>query len=76
LQKGIAHFLNTKDMERGKDIFRNASLFTMNGMVDPRLMPGYSKNTASTTGNEIKKASVLMRIRFAMHYFVGKLITK
>lgn len=58
-------------MESQKEIFRNASLFTMNGLVDPRMMPGYVKNEPKKDTNDI---SLLFRIRIAMHAFVGKLI--
>jgi hypothetical protein len=58
-------------MESQNDIYRNASLFTMNGLVDPRMMPGYVKSKSKKGANDI---SLLFRIRIAMHSFVGKLI--
>lgn len=36
-------------MQVNNDFFRKASLFTMNGMADPRMMPGYKTDTKSTT---------------------------
>lgn len=60
-------------MELQNDFFRNASLFTMNGLVDPRMMPGYVKSVSKRSTNDI---SLLFRIRIAMHSFVGKLMSK
>ncbi len=58
-------------METQNDLYRNASLFTMNGLVDPRMMPGYVKSGSKKDANDI---SLLLRIRIAMHSFVGKLV--
>lgn len=48
-------------MTTRKDVIRQASLFTMNGLVDPRLMPDYIKVKATaaqkkkTEGFSVKK---------------------
>jgi hypothetical protein len=60
-------------METQNDFFRKASLFTMNGLSDPRMMPGYVKSENKKRTNDI---SILFRIRIAMHAFVGKLLPK
>jgi hypothetical protein len=60
-------------MKSQNDILRRASLFTMNGLVDPRMMPGYVKSETKNNPNDI---SLLFRIRIAMHTFVGKLMPK
>jgi hypothetical protein len=65
-------------MKSQHEFFRNASLFTMNGLIDPRMMPGYAP-TAIGKGESKKNTndiSLLFRIRIAMHSFVGKLIFK
>ncbi len=33
-------------MKTSKDVIRQASLFTMGGLIDPRLMPGYEKSVS------------------------------
>jgi hypothetical protein len=40
------------DMTTRKDVIRQASLFTMNGLVDPRLMPENIKATKKTNSVE------------------------
>ena len=59
-------------MKTQNDTLRHASLFTMNGLVDPRMMPGY----VSERKNKSNDISLLFRIRLAMHAFVGKLMPK
>lgn len=60
-------------MKSQNEFFRNASLFTMNGLVDPRMMPGYVKSETKKNTDEI---NLLFRIRIAMHWFVGKLMPR
>jgi hypothetical protein len=60
-------------METQNEFFRKASLFTMNGLIDPRMMPGYVKSESKKRTDDI---SLLFRIRIAMHSFVGKLLPK
>jgi hypothetical protein len=60
-------------MKTQNEFYRNASLFTMNGLVDPRMMPGYVK---SGTKNNTDEINLLFRIRIAMHALVGKLMPK
>lgn len=55
------------------DFFRNASLFTMNGLVDPRMMSGYVKKKSKKNTEDI---GLLFRIRLAMHALVGKMLPK
>ncbi len=57
-------------MEAQNDFFRKASLFTMNGLVDPRMMPGYESKSKSKSSD----LSLLFRIRIAMHTLVGKMM--
>jgi hypothetical protein len=38
-------------MKTREDITRQASIFTYNGLVDPRVMPGYVSNKAQSSVN-------------------------
>ncbi len=38
-------------MRKRNDFARKASLFTMNGLVDPRMLAGYEKKTATKSSH-------------------------
>lgn len=45
-------------MKTREDIIRQASIFTSNGLIDPRVMPGYVSDKAQSSmnlGNKFRK---------------------
>jgi hypothetical protein len=45
-----------------KDPIRQASLFTMNGLVDPRLMPGYSETKTEKSASGKSELAFIRRV--------------
>lgn len=55
-------------MTKINDSIRQASLFTMNGLIDPRLMPEHSPNQVSANEND----NLFTRIQQAAEQFIMK----
>ena len=49
-------------MTTRNDIIRKTSLYTIGGLIDPRVLPGYSKKVASSTTHSENYFQKLLRV--------------
>ncbi|MEO7992081.1 MAG: hypothetical protein ABI663_21190 [Chryseolinea sp.] len=61
-------------MKTSKDVIRQASLFTMGGLIDPRLMPDYEKSVSKSESKSVHDHSVLNRLRKSIESITGRKI--
>ncbi len=66
--------LKAEIMKTSKDVIRQASLFTMGGLIDPRLMPGYEKSVSKSKPESVQDFSLLNSLRKSIESITGRKI--